>query len=157
MSDPQDMIAIDCNINGRTISAVVPASRLLVDFLRDDLGLSGAKRSCDTQICGACTVIVDGRAVSSCTYLAFEANGLSVETVEGLARGSELHPLQQSFVDANALQCGFCTPGMLMSALALLRESPRPTDTEIRHYMSGNICRCTGYQPIVKAIQRAAP
>jgi len=124
--------------------------------LRDGLDLKGAKRSCDTQVCGACTVLVDGLAVSACTYLAVEAEGRSVLTVEGLAEGESLHPLQRAFLDAGAVQCGFCTSGMLLTARALLAENAAPTRADVLHYLRGSLCRCTGYQKIVEAVLAAA-
>jgi carbon-monoxide dehydrogenase small subunit len=124
--------------------------------LRDGLDLKGAKRSCDTQVCGACTVLVDGLAVSACTYLAAEADGRAVQTVEGLAEGETLHPLQRAFVDAGAVQCGFCTSGMLLTAKAMLAENRTPTREDVLHYLRGSLCRCTGYRKIVDAILAAA-
>jgi carbon-monoxide dehydrogenase small subunit len=123
--------------------------------LRDELELRGAKRSCDSQVCGACTVLVDGLAVSACTYLAVEADGRTVLTVEGLAEGEALSPIQQAFLDAGAVQCGFCTAGMLMTARALLDEQPQPTREAVLHYLRGSLCRCTGYRKIVEAIVAA--
>jgi aerobic-type carbon monoxide dehydrogenase small subunit (CoxS/CutS family) len=134
----------------------VEARRLLVHFLRDDLDLTGTHVGCDTGNCGACTVIVDGVAVKSCMMLAVQVDGTAVETVEGLSPDGELHPLQQSFSSFHALQCGYCTPGMLMSAKHLLDHNPEPTDSEIRRAIQGNICRCTGYVNIVEAIAAAA-
>jgi carbon-monoxide dehydrogenase small subunit len=128
---------------------------LLLDTLRTRLGLTGTKRSCDMQVCGACTVLVDGAPVSACTYLTYEARDRAILTIEGLARGETLHPLQRAFIDHAAFQCGFCTPGMILAAYALLAETPRPTDGEIAHYLRGNICRCTGYKKIVEAVQAA--
>jgi carbon-monoxide dehydrogenase small subunit len=130
----------------------VPPHALLLDILRDRLGLKGAKRSCDIQVCGACTVLVDGAPVSACTSLAVEAGGHQVLTVEGLAAGDALHPLQEAFIEHGAVQCGFCTSGMLLSAAALLAEDPAPTREQIVHYLRGNLCRCTGYQKIIEAI-----
>jgi carbon-monoxide dehydrogenase small subunit len=143
-------------VNGRELFLAVEPHLTLLDLLRDRLALKGAKRSCDLQVCGACTVLVDGRAVSSCTFLAYEAGGASVLTIEGMADGDRLHPLQQSFIDNGALQCGFCTPGMILSAKALLDEIPRPTEDQVKEYMKGNICRCTGYKKIAEAILAAA-
>jgi len=147
-----DRIPVNMTVNGRTVTDNVPPELTLLDFLRDWLGLKGAKRSCDMQVCGACTVLVNGRAVSSCTYLAFEARNAEVTTIEGLAQDGELHPLQQSFIDNAAFQCGFCTPGMILAAKSLLDQNPHPNEEEIRTYMIGNICRCTGYKKIVEAI-----
>jgi aerobic carbon-monoxide dehydrogenase small subunit len=149
-------VAIEAEINGRRISAVVPTHRTLLDFLREDLALTAAKRACDVQVCGACTVLVDGLPVSACTFLAFEINGRRVETCEGLVREGALHPIQQAFVDAGALQCGYCTPGMIMITKALLADHPRPSVDEIKAYLHGNICRCTGYKKILDAVLAAA-
>ena len=143
-------------VNGQSHTLDVPAHALLLDVLRDHLELKGAKRSCDTQVCGACTVLVGGLAVSACTYLAVEADGREVLTVEGLAEGDALHPIQQAFVDAGAVQCGFCTPGLLLTARALLDEHAAPTREEVLHYLRGSLCRCTGYRKIVEAILHAA-
>jgi carbon-monoxide dehydrogenase small subunit len=129
---------------------------LLVHFLREDLNLTGTHIGCDTSNCGACTVILDGKAVKSCTILAVQADGSSIETVEGLEQGGQLHPLQEGFLQEHGLQCGFCTPGMLLSSKALLAENPSPSEAEIRRAISGNLCRCTGYVNIVKAIQFGA-
>jgi carbon-monoxide dehydrogenase small subunit len=128
----------------------------LADFLRSELDLTGTHLGCEHGACGACTILLDGEAVRSCLLLAVQANGAEILTVEGLIRGSELHPLQRAFQDQHALQCGFCTPGFLMTAYAFLKESPAPTETQIREAISGNICRCTGYLPIVRAIYQAA-
>ena len=143
-------------MNGERFEREVDARRLLVHFIRDDLDLTGTHIGCDTGNCGACTVILDGQAVKSCMMLAAQADGAKIETVEGLAQNGELHPLQQAFSDHHGLQCGYCTPGMLMSAAYLLRENPSPSDEEIRKALQGNICRCTGYVNIVEAIQKAA-
>ena len=151
-----ERIPVNMTVNGRTVTDSVPPELTLLDFLRDWLGLKGAKRSCDLQVCGACTVLVNGKAVSSCTYLAFEARDTEVTTIEGLAQDGELHPLQQAFIDNAAFQCGFCTPGMILAAKSLLDQNPHPNDEEIRTYMKGNICRCTGYKKIVEAIEGAA-
>jgi carbon-monoxide dehydrogenase small subunit len=147
---------IKVNINGEQVEAAVAPNTTLLAFLRDELGLTGAKRGCDLGDCGACTVIMDGKPVNSCLVLALQANGRDVTTIEGLAQNGRLHPIQRSFVDRGAIQCGFCTPGMILSAKALLDENPKPTETEIRTAISGNLCRCTGYQKIVQAIQEAA-
>ena len=147
-----DYVPVNMAVNGRTVTDNVPPELTLLDFLRDWLGLKGAKRSCDLQVCGACTVLVNGRAVSSCTYLAFEARAAEVTTIEGLAQGGELDPIQQSFIDNAAFQCGFCTPGMILAAKSLLDQNPHPNEEEIRTHMKGNICRCTGYKKIVEAI-----
>jgi len=143
-------------VNGRPATVRVEPRETLADVLRERLGLTGLKVSCDAQVCGACTVLVDGLAVSGCTYLAVDADGQSVSTVEGLATDGRLSPLQQAFIDEAAFQCGFCTPGMLMAATALLAENPTPTRDEVVAAIDGNLCRCTGYVPIVEAILRAA-
>ena len=149
-------IPLDMTVNGRRVRLTVEPHLLLLDLLRDRLGLKGAKRSCDLQVCGACTVLVDGEAVSSCTFLAYEARNSTVLTIEGLADGDQLHPLQQAFIDHAALQCGYCTPGMILAAKSLLDGNPHPSMEEIKEYMQGNICRCTGYKKIVEAIVAAA-
>ena len=147
---------IEVTVNGEKHSAEVPARRMLSDFLRDDLNLTGTKRGCETGICGACSVLVDGEVVKSCLSLAVQANGHSIRTVEGLASGDELHPLQQSFMECGGLQCGYCTPGMLMTACHLLERNPRPTADEVREGLNGNLCRCTGYAQIVESILDAS-
>ena len=147
---------IALTVNGRRLDVDVSAHALLLDVLRDRLDLRGAKRSCDMQVCGACTVLVDGAPVSACTYLALEADGRDILTVEGLASAESLHPLQQAFIDHGAVQCGFCTPGMLLSAKALLDEEPHPTETQVMRHLRGNLCRCTGYRKIVDAILACA-
>lgn len=146
---------ITVNINGASETRDVEPRRLLVDFIRSDAGLTGTHIGCDTSSCGACTVILDGRPVKSCTVLAVQADGSEVKTVEGLAEGGELHPIQAAFKEHHGLQCGFCTPGMMLVGSALLEENPDPTDDEVRWAISGNICRCTGYMNIVSAIQAA--
>jgi aerobic carbon-monoxide dehydrogenase small subunit len=144
-------------INGRDYSGEAEARKLLVDFIRDDLALTGTHVGCEHGVCGACTVLLDGEPVRSCLLFAVQANGAELKTVEGLApSATELHPLQQSFWELHGLQCGFCTPGILLTAEALLKEKPDPTENEIREWISGNLCRCTGYQNIVAAIQDAA-
>jgi aerobic carbon-monoxide dehydrogenase small subunit len=147
---------ISVTINGTTYEREVEARKLLIHFIRDDLDLTGSHIGCDTGNCGACSVIVDGTLVKSCMMLAVQADGSRIETVEGLADGDELNKLQQSFKDHHALQCGYCTPGMLMSATALLRQSPHPSDDEIKKGLQGNICRCTGYWNIVDAVKAAS-
>ena len=147
---------ISVEVNGTIHEREVEARRLLIHLLRDDLDLTGSHVGCDTGNCGACSVIVDGTLVKSCMLLAVQADGASIETVEGLAEDEELTPLQQAFRDQHGLQCGYCTPGMLMSATALLRENPSPSDEEIARAIQGNICRCTGYWNIVKAIRAAS-
>jgi aerobic carbon-monoxide dehydrogenase small subunit len=139
-------------VNGRDVRLDVPVHALLLDVLRDRLGLKGAKRSCDIQVCGACTVLVDGAPVSACTYLAVEVDGGEVLTVESLADGDRLDPLQEAFIAHGAVQCGFCTSGMLMAAKALLAEDPTPTLERVVHYLRGNLCRCTGYRKVIDAI-----
>ncbi len=147
---------IKVEVNGDLYEREVESRRLLVHFLRDDLDLTGTHVGCDTGNCGACTVLYNGDAIKSCMMLAVQADGASIDTVEGLARDGELHPLQQAFSDAHALQCGYCTPGMLMSAKYLLDTNPSPSEQEIRKAIQGNICRCTGYVNIVEAIGKAA-
>ena len=142
---------IALTLNGTERRLDVEDQVLLIELVRG-LGLVGTKLSCDTQVCGACTVLLDGRPVSSCTTLAIEAEGRKVETIEGLATGTKLHPLQQAFIDRFAFQCGYCTPGMIMAAKALLDERPHPDAATVRHWMEGNICRCTGYGTIVEAV-----
>jgi aerobic-type carbon monoxide dehydrogenase small subunit (CoxS/CutS family) len=154
--EPQTSRRIEVTVNGEQIEYDVEARRLLVHFLRDDLDLTGTHVGCDTGNCGACTVIYNGLPAKSCMLLAIQADGASIETVEGLAQDGELTRLQQSFSDHHALQCGYCTPGMLMSATALLRENSSPSEEEIRNAIQGNICRCTGYVNIVEAIKAAA-
>jgi len=143
-------------VNGKAWERRVEDRMLLVDFLRDKLDLTGTHIGCDTGHCGACTVMLNGVPVKSCLLLAVQANGSSVETIEGLASGGKLHPLQEAFLEANALQCGFCTPGMILSSLFLLRRNPNPSDHEIRTSIEGNLCRCTGYLNILKAVKTAA-
>jgi carbon-monoxide dehydrogenase small subunit len=147
---------ISVTVNGTTYEREVEARKLLIHFLRDDLDLTGSHIGCDTGNCGACSIIVDGTLVKSCMMLAVQADGTQVETVEGLADGEELSKLQQAFSAHHALQCGYCTPGMLMSATALLRKSPRPSEDEIKKALQGNICRCTGYWNIFEAVKAAA-
>jgi aerobic-type carbon monoxide dehydrogenase small subunit (CoxS/CutS family) len=147
---------VTVTVNGTTYEREVEARKLLIHFIRDDLDLTGSHIGCDTGNCGACSVIVDGTLTKSCMMLAVQADGSSVETVEGLANGDELNKLQQSFKDHHALQCGYCTPGMLMSATALLRENPHPSEDEIKKGLQGNICRCTGYWNIFDAVKAAS-
>lgn len=147
---------LQMEVNGRPCALDVSYSALLLDVLRDQLSLTGTKRSCDMEVCGACTVLVDGLPVSACSTLAWEARGKRVETVESLAAGGAYHPLQQAFIEKFALQCGFCTPGMLMSAKSLLDAVPSPSEEQIREHLRGNVCRCTGYRAIVEAVQAAA-
>jgi carbon-monoxide dehydrogenase small subunit len=147
---------VSVEVNGTTYEREVEARRLLIHFLRDDLDLTGSHVGCDTGNCGACSVLLDGTLVKSCMLLALQADGATIDTVEGLAEDEQLSPLQQAFSDHHALQCGYCTPGMLMSATALLRENPRPSDEEITRAIQGNICRCTGYWNIVTAVKAAS-
>ena len=150
------MPKISMTVNGKAVSADVAANTLLVEFLRRDLMLTGTHVGCDTSQCGACVVHVNGDAVKSCTTLAVQANGAAVTTIEGLSTGAALHPVQEAFHQAHALQCGYCTPGMVMSVVDMLKHNPKPTETEIRAGLKGNICRCTGYHNIVKAVQIAS-
>ena len=150
------MTQITLEINGRSIRRQVEPNLLLVDLLRRDLELTGTHVGCDTSQCGACTVHIDGSAAKACNVLAVQVDGASVKTIEGLSRGGDLHPVQAAFRDAHGLQCGFCTPGMVMAAVDLLARNPKPTEAEIRAGLKGNICRCTGYHNIVKAVQMAA-
>jgi len=156
MSGQPELVPVSIEVNGTVVDRSVEPRSLLVDFLRDDLGLTGTKVSCELQVCGVCTVLVEGRPVSSCTYLTVDADGLRVTSVEGLSDGKTLHPLQEAFVDCQALQCGFCTPGFLMMSKALLDSTPEVEHEEIVDHLEGNICRCTGYQPIVEAVERVA-
>jgi aerobic carbon-monoxide dehydrogenase small subunit len=150
------MVSVSMTVNGKQVGGEVEPRTLLVDFLRYNLGLTGTHVGCDTSQCGCCVVHVDGDSVKACTMLAAQANGTSVTTIEGLAQGDKLHPLQEAFREHHGLQCGFCTPGMLMSAADLLQKHPRPSELEVREWLEGNICRCTGYHNIVKAILAAA-
>ena len=147
---------VDITVNGEHHSRDVEPRTLLVSFLRDELGLTGAHVGCDTTNCGACTVHVDGESVKSCTLLAAQCDGAEITTVEGLAQNGTLHPVQQGFWDQHGLQCGYCTPGMIMAAADLLQRNPNPSEEEIRQGLEGNLCRCTGYHNIVKAVQAAA-
>ena len=147
---------VSIKVNGVEHSHQVEPRLLLVHFLRDVLGLTGTHIGCETSICGACTVMLDDTAVKSCTVLAVQADGGDVTTIEGLAQGEKLHPLQEAFWECHGLQCGFCTPGMILTAHQLLMRNPKPTENEIRHALDGNLCRCTGYQHIVDAVQYAA-
>jgi carbon-monoxide dehydrogenase small subunit len=156
MSVPVESAIVRVMVNGREVEREVPARQLLADFLRDELRLTGTHLGCEHGVCGACTVLLDGSSVRSCLLLAVQADGASIETVEGLAQGDELHPIQEAFWAEHALQCGFCTPGFLMTAVELLRENPDPTEDEVRHAISGNLCRCTGYVNIIKAVRTAA-
>lgn len=148
--------AITLTVNGVQRQALVEPNQTLTSLLRDELGLTGTKHGCGVGDCGCCTVILDGETVNSCLVLAMQAQGREVLTIEGLAQGAELHPLQRSFVDAGAIQCGFCTPGMILSAKVLLEQNPHPSREEITKGLSGNLCRCTGYEKIVEAVRDAA-
>jgi aerobic carbon-monoxide dehydrogenase small subunit len=156
MSSPNSQRTIRLWVNGQEIERSVEVRRSLADFLREDLDLTGTHLGCEHGVCGACTILLQGEAVRSCLLFAVQADGARLSTVEGLATGEQLHPLQEAFRLEHGLQCGFCTPGMLMSALAFLRETPQPTETEVRQALAGNLCRCTGYQSIVAAVLRAA-
>jgi carbon-monoxide dehydrogenase small subunit len=147
---------ITLNVNGQAVTREVDARMLLVHFIREELRLTGTHIGCDTTSCGACTVIMNGRTVKSCTVFAVQANGAQLETIEGVAQNGQLHPLQEGFWEKHGLQCGYCTPGMIMSAKYLLSKNPNPTEDDIRWGISGNLCRCTGYNKIVEAIQYAA-
>ena len=150
------MTAITLTVNGETRDAEVEPRQLLVYFLREQLGLKGTNVGCDTSSCGACTVLLDGESVKSCTVLAVQADGTEVTTIEGLAPGDALHPVQQAFHENHALQCGYCTPGFVMATVSLLKEQPNPSEDEIRRALEGNLCRCTGYHNIVRAVEAAA-
>ncbi len=147
---------VSMKVNGFDRRVVVPANKRLLDVLRQDLALTGTKEGCGIGVCGACTVLLDGRAVSACLTFAFAADGADIQTIEGLAQDGPLHPLQAAFIDKGGLQCGYCTPGQIMAAKALLEENPDPTDDEIKHAMMGNLCRCTGYYQIIESIRSAA-
>jgi carbon-monoxide dehydrogenase small subunit len=150
------MSRIELTLNGKAVSADVEDRTLLVNFLRDAQQLTGTHVGCDTTQCGACTVLVDGRALKSCTLLAVQVSGAKITTIEGMANGEALHPVQQAFSECHGLQCGYCTPGMVMAVTDLLRRYPKPTDEQILHGLEGNICRCTGYVNIVKSVKRAS-
>ncbi len=149
-------VAIKVTVNGQTHEHEVEPRQMLVSYLRDELGLTGTHVGCDTSNCGACTAIVDGQAVKVCTMLAAQADGAEITTIEGLAANGTLHPLQEAFRETHGLQCGFCTPGMIMAAWQLLEHNATPSDAEVRHALEGNFCRCTGYDNIIKAVQHAA-
>jgi aerobic carbon-monoxide dehydrogenase small subunit len=150
------MASVTMTVNGQQVTREVEPRTLLVEFLRQHLGLTGTHVGCDTSQCGACVVHLDGRSVKSCTLFAVQVEGSEVTTIEGLAKNGELHPMQAAFREHHALQCGFCTPGMIMSAVDLLQNHPKPSEMEIREWLEGNLCRCTGYHNIVKAIQAAS-
>jgi aerobic carbon-monoxide dehydrogenase small subunit len=151
-----DRVPVTVSVNGTTYAREVEPRDLLVYFLREDLGLTGTHVGCDTSQCGACTILVDNRPVKSCTVFAVQANGKQLTTIEGLASNGTLHPVQEAFWNEHALQCGFCTPGVIMTAAALLQSNPKPTEDQIRKGLEGNLCRCTGYTNIVKAVQTAS-
>jgi carbon-monoxide dehydrogenase small subunit len=150
------MPTVSLTVNGKAVNGNVEGRTLLVQFLREQLGLTGTHVGCDTSQCGACVVHVDGKSVKSCTFLAVQANGAKVTTIEGLASNGELHPMQAAFREHHGLQCGFCTPGMVMSAVDLANQNAEPSEQEVREWLEGNICRCTGYHNIVKAVQAGA-
>lgn len=156
MSDKKQLVPVEITVNGKLYAREIEPRLLLVEFIRDELSLTGTHVGCDTSYCGACTIIVDGNASKSCTMLAVQADGSEVITAEGLEQDGQLHPLQQAFSECHGLQCGYCTPGMLMSSLALLAENPNPDVKAIRKRLAGNVCRCTGYQNIIKSVQKAA-
>ena len=156
MSESAQLVPVTVTVNGKIYEREVEPRLLLVEFIREALGLTGTHIGCDTSFCGACTIIVDGDAVKSCTLFAVQADGSEILTVEGLQQDDELHPLQQAFSQNHGLQCGFCTPGMLMSSLALLADNPDPDIKDIRKQLGGNVCRCTGYQNIIKSVLDAA-
>jgi aerobic carbon-monoxide dehydrogenase small subunit len=153
---PVRTVSIELTVNGEQHRADVEPRRLLAYFLREQLGLKGTNVGCDTSSCGACTVLLDGESVKSCTVLAVQADGCEITTIEGLASGEELHTVQQAFNEQHALQCGYCTPGFVMATVSLLREQPNPSEDDIRQGLEGNLCRCTGYHNIVRAVQAAA-
>ena len=150
------MSSVSLKINGKEVSASIPDNTILTDFLRENLGLTGTHVGCDTSQCGACVVHVDGVSVKSCTMLAVQADGKEITTIEGIGDGDNLHPMQEAFKEHHGLQCGFCTPGMIMSAIEFIKENKNPSEVEIREALEGNICRCTGYHNIVKSVQAAA-
>lgn len=147
---------INLVVNGEVLESTVPARRMLADFIRDDLQLTGTKRGCETGTCGACTVLVDGQAVKSCLSLAIQAQGCAITTVEGLSEGDVLHPVQEAFLSCGGLQCGYCTPGFMMTTVALLKEIPNPTQEQIRAALNGHLCRCTGYSQIIESVMQAS-
>jgi aerobic carbon-monoxide dehydrogenase small subunit len=155
-SQGRQWLPIRVTVNGHAHDLEVEPHETLLELVRHHLGLTGTKKSCDMQVCGACTVLLNGRPVSACTMLAFEARNSSLLTIEGMADGEQLHPIQEAFIAGSGFQCGFCTPGMIVTTKALLDENPDPTEADIKHYMRGNICRCTGYKRILEAIRDAA-
>ncbi len=156
MSEPIQLVPVEISVNGKRYQRELEPRLLLVEFIREVLGLTGTHIGCDTSYCGACTIILDGEAVKSCTFFTVQADGSEIITVEGLEQDGKVHPLQQAFSEKHGLQCGYCTPGMLMSSLALLSENPDPSTRDIRKQLAGNLCRCTGYQNIIKSVQDAA-
>jgi len=152
----EHLVSVRFRLNGQQLAIQVPSQELLIDLIRDRLGLTGTKRSCDMEICGSCTVLLNGKAVSSCTLFAFDVDGKDVLTIEGLAPDGRLHPIQEAFIQYGGFQCGFCTPGMILLAKSLLDEKQVPTEEEIREYMDANLCRCTGYQMIIESVAAAA-
>ena len=156
MSEALQLVPVEVSVNGKAYRREVEPRTLLVEFIRDVIELTGTHIGCDTSFCGACTIILDGKAVKSCTLFAVQADGGEIITVEGLEQDGQLHPLQQAFSEEHGLQCGYCTPGMMMSSLALLSENPDPSPKDIRKQLAGNVCRCTGYQNIIKSVQAAA-
>lgn len=155
-ADGGQTLSVRLTVNGRAHALHIAPHETLIEVIRDRLGLTGTKKSCDMQVCGACTVLLDGRPVSACTMLAFEAHDRELLTIEGMARGDRLHPIQAAFIECNGFQCGFCTPGMILTTKALLDENPQPSEADVKHYMRGNICRCTGYKRILASVMTAA-
>lgn len=156
MSETKQILSIHVTVNGQPHDLDVEPHETLIEMIRDRLGLTGTKKSCDMQVCGACTVLLNGRPVSACTMLAFESRNAELLTIEGMADGEQLHPIQEAFIACSGFQCGFCTPGMILTTRALLTENPAPSEEDIKHYMRGNICRCTGYKRILESIVDAA-
>jgi len=152
----EHLVSVRFRLNGQQLALQVPSQELLIDLIRDRLGLTGTKRSCDMEICGSCTVLLNGKAVSSCSLFAFDVDGKDVLTIEGLAPEEGLHPIQEAFIQYGGFQCGFCTPGMILLAKSLLDEKQVPTEEEVREYMDANLCRCTGYQMIIESVTAAA-
>ena len=155
MTSPEALHPMNVTINGKEFSLEVPARRMLVDMLRYDVGLTGTKEACSIGVCGACTVLIDGRMVASCITIALQASGADVTTIEGVAQDERLHPLQQSFIENGGFQCGICTPGQILAAKSLLDVNPSPSEDEIKEWMAGNLCRCTGYYQIIESITKA--
>lgn len=155
MQNRANYIQVECEINGKSVDLLVSPDRTVVDVLRNELGLTGTKQGCDDGNCGACTILVDGKAAKSCSMLIGQARNKKITTIEGVSNGDVLHPMQQAFIDHFAIQCGFCTPGMIMTAIAILNENPNATEEDIREGLHGNLCRCTGYVKVVEAIEDA--